>query len=939
MPTCRRKRVLLTEPSPALLDALKHDPGREVFYLADTGEIFETYEAYAARMSFYRVKQFQCEVTGKSGLDYFQALESERHEARTMHSRFPDQLKAAVLKAVQWQVMGRLDHLVEAVYDRFKDRYYPDEKVLVEIQADKYLARIIQVFPPKTNAPRARSPVASSSSTPLSDEPTSIHRLAEDLKVPVKDSNAMDDPAKYIYKVQILAEERQPGFGKADKSKGKETSRSQWSGHLMDVDCSKMNRDRLAFSKSILRRFIRDCVDRDAAVASPWTVKPAIAARYGVSSDMPEEIRKSVETLKKGESDKRKKVWEEKEGPASKRQKRAAAAAENGAPRPPDAVLPPARGPAYDRPTTEKVLAAIAEQREREREAREKAEQQQKAKEEAERLAAEKKKKKPVRYPTEDLDVVLGEKEKRAGMKLKRPVPSKLAMPFGEDHETNAAFLMSWNFLVVYGIPLHMSSFTMDDFEGALRHSVIEPPCQLLAEIHATLIYNLRTMMFVRHSAVLSLVDYKEVRGSDNEVFGVTIDQLTTAMADVGNNWERAPLRYADGREGWEESLVGCLKDHATLENLPRMREILTRLLFAPDHTPESTGSTAPSPATSPAPTRLTTPTAPGQLYHKLPAKDRVEIIAFLCNLAVSSKAIHAHMETCEEQLTALRKEKIEVNRTKKSHLEEIATLDAEINGDAKPQTNGKAGDEDVAMHDLSDLSDVPGSDPDDAAPKTGSTRRSAAKEREAARAKALSAKQAKEERRKLEEEVAKIERRLEGIEREFRKLLGSVRVKPLGRDRFYNRVWWFDGMGAASLIGSGGTVQYGTGRIFIQGPSEFDVEIVRRREENVDARRRVEEGEEGMLGVGEWAVYNDFDEVKEFVEWLNPKGVRELALKNAFVKWWNHLSPGMRRRAADLNANAKIPEARRSTRKHAGADILREPYMQWTNRKAVNGS
>ena len=54
-------------------------------------------------MSFYRLKQFQCEVTGKSGLDYFQALESERQEARTMHSRFPDQLKAAVLKAVQWR--------------------------------------------------------------------------------------------------------------------------------------------------------------------------------------------------------------------------------------------------------------------------------------------------------------------------------------------------------------------------------------------------------------------------------------------------------------------------------------------------------------------------------------------------------------------------------------------------------------------------------------------------------------------------------------------------------------------------------------------------------------------------------------------------------------------------------------------------------------------
>jgi hypothetical protein len=37
-----------------------------------------------------------------------------------------------------------------------------------------------------------------------------------------------------------------------------------------------------------------------------------------------------------------------------------------------------------------------------------------------------------------------------------------------------------------------------------------------------------------------------------------------------------------------------------------------------------------------------------------------------MCNLAISSKAIHGHMEFCEEQLTALRKEKIEVNRLKK---------------------------------------------------------------------------------------------------------------------------------------------------------------------------------------------------------------------------------------------------------------------------------
>ena len=84
------------------------------------------------------------------------------------------------------------------------------------------------------------------------------------------------------------------------------------------------SRDRLAFSKSILRRFIRDCVDRDAAVASPWTVKPVIAARYGVNTVMPEEIRVGVETIKKGEIDKRKKVWEDKEGPAQKKRRQMA---------------------------------------------------------------------------------------------------------------------------------------------------------------------------------------------------------------------------------------------------------------------------------------------------------------------------------------------------------------------------------------------------------------------------------------------------------------------------------------------------------------------------------------------------------------------------------------------------------------------------------------
>lgn len=38
---------------------------------------------------------------------------------------------------------------------------------------------------------------------------------------------------------------------------------------------------------------------------------------------------------------------------------------------------------------------------------------------------------------------------------------------------------------------------------------------------------------------------------------------------------------------------------------------------------------------------------------------------------------------------------------------------------------------------------------------------------------------------------------------------------------------------------------------------------------------------------------------MEEYVAWLNTKGVRELALKNALTKWWDLLAPGVRKRTA----------------------------------------
>jgi len=149
--------------------------------------------------------------------------------------------------------------------------------------------------------------------------------------------------------------------------------------------------------------------------------------------------------------------------------------------------------------------------------------------------------------------------------------------------------------------------------------------------------------------------------------------------------------------------------------------------------------------------------------------------------------------------------------------------------------------------------------------------------------------------------------------------------------------------LGSASLVGSGGAALYGSGRLFIQGPSEFDDDILHKRyytDKDFNSRRLEEEGKHGMLGANEWAAYNLIEEVEAFVAWLNPKGHRELALKTALTKWWVHITAGMRRRLADIYTTSKIPDARRSSRKSAsGNDLSRDPYMLWTNRRAANSS
>jgi len=64
----------------------------------------------------------------------------------------------------------------------------------------------------------------------------------------------------------------------------------------------------------MLKRFIRDCVDRDPAVYSPWIVKPQLAARYGIPTEMSDEIREEIESFRERQMDRRKRERDERLG-------------------------------------------------------------------------------------------------------------------------------------------------------------------------------------------------------------------------------------------------------------------------------------------------------------------------------------------------------------------------------------------------------------------------------------------------------------------------------------------------------------------------------------------------------------------------------------------------------------------------------------------------
>jgi hypothetical protein len=82
-----------------------------------------------------------------------------------------------------------------------------------------------------------------------------------------------------------------------------------------------------------------------------------------------------------------------------------------------------------------------------------------------------------------------------------------------------------------------------------------------MAEIHTCLAYNIRQVPGQRNTASTSLYEASHEHDGLDDGLKTTTEELLNALATRGGNWERAPLRNTPDREGWQDAIIGLLKD------------------------------------------------------------------------------------------------------------------------------------------------------------------------------------------------------------------------------------------------------------------------------------------------------------------------------------------------------------------------------------------
>jgi ATP-utilising chromatin assembly and remodelling N-terminal/DDT domain/WSTF, HB1, Itc1p, MBD9 motif 1 len=592
-------------------------------------------------------KRFICEITGHSGLSFFDAQKSEAIGSQEVESSFPEALREPVLRKVQFSTISRIDNLVDKVFDDFRQDFYPGETVTVVLDDGNRLNGLVRE---KARFPERRGP-----------------------------DGSLERKAFSRYFVQLITRSDEEAL----------------------VDDDHIVRDRKAFTKQMLRSFIKNTVTREAWTGAPWLVKPEIAVTYFIDTNVPPQLRygskaaerKASAAAKRGEQDGMHQFWASRGlpelKPAIKPPKSKMTSDEltnmkheqfqeyqralQGSP---TFVLPkaspttfdlhqysPTNGTPYYPPLAQLVPKTVPPPP----------------------APA------PIKYPIEDLEVapVRNGTHRPAIHYLSRDTPASTTTNTDTPilMSTVGSLLETWNTLNVYCQVFMLDSFTFDDFMEAMQFSSARVDCELFNEIHCAVLKKLVNGEDDQNGAIqISLPDLpsddededesdvdessaiptptpepeepvkRTTRSSLNKVQAKPATRSPSAAADVrihraaemfGDYGWIQRLRKRDFRNGgWQLIMVGLLHQ---LAGRPRLQadcdQILTHL--------------------APLDAEPTQQTAWLQ-YSTMDINMRVKALQIICMLTLETKAIKAFLEESSAQMTELRKIKIEHQRARK---------------------------------------------------------------------------------------------------------------------------------------------------------------------------------------------------------------------------------------------------------------------------------
>ncbi|TVY20333.1 Imitation switch two complex protein 1, partial [Lachnellula arida] len=932
---------------------------QEVWEIKQTKEIFTDYEQYlnryaptallfadpandVHRMDFYKQRKFICQITGHSQLSFFDALKSEEAGAREVEAAFPEPLKGPILRRVQFQTTSRIDMLVDLIYDEFRADYYPNEAVTVHVITGERLTGIVRDktrFGAKQLADGTFSPSFSRYFVSLDNRPNE--------EAVVDDTHITRD--RKIFTKQVLR-----SFIK------KTVTREAWTGAPWLVRPNIAAEYHLDTRVPPHLRQESKAAERKQSQAQ----KKAASEFDGMTGSFPGNAQARLPELKPAPKSHKSKA-QQSQLAKSKPQPFLNPAPDN-IPlhlqfNPPPFVShtfkatgpPPQVGPHYANSQSSSFAFTPHQS-----------------------LPPQPPPPPPIKYPIEDLQVApRHDGPKRPTLKFfseDTPMGTGKSSGNGILMKSVGPLLESWDTLNVYCEIFKLDSFTFDDFVEALQFSSEDVECELFVEVHCAVLKLLVSAEADGGKVNVQLPDMGEEDDEDESGAEgspknsptpepepapkgrATRSSLAKAEAEAAKAEQENTKE--DSEEPKDNHRAAEMQDEAGWIDRLRRRDfknggwqfIMIGLLYQLSKGPRYAGSledllTELAPLNMP-PTQDTA----RQQYNKLEVNLRIKALQIICMLTAETKAVRGYMEECSEQMTTFRKEKIQYQREKKQLIADLTTLNEErkillpANMPPSPVLDIKSlhGNGDIKMPDVeeegpdSTLDDeIMDTDEDphqgrslrrglDRAAERKRKREVEQEKKEKAEAEAKLPKQSKQFT-KLMKEIQKKQDAIKDCEEEIAVLDNDLReadcprTRVLGKDRFWNRYYWFErnGMPYGGLPNSStAAAGYANGCIWVQGPDDleregyielkpdWESEYKAQFNMTVPERKMLEEGSTNVFTARQWGYFEDPKQVDALISWLDIRGINEIKLSKELKNYRDKIVACMQKRHQYLN-------------------------------------